>query len=88
MCSDTTQITVHITNGVEVDAGNDITKCLNDGQQTLQGLPQGGLWSSKLQGLISPSQGIYEPLLVGGGVTDTLIYAYDDGFVLIKIQLY
>lgn len=84
LCSDTTQITVHITNGVVVDAGSDVTRCLNDGQQTLQGLPQGGLWSSKLQGLVSPTQGIYEPLLVGGGVTDTLIYAYDDGICINK----
>jgi PKD repeat protein len=78
-CSDTLDVTINITNGAVVNAGSDMTICLNDGQQTLQGFPQGGLWNSKLQGLISSSQAIYEPLFVGGGVTDTLIYAYNDG---------
>lgn len=78
-CSDTTEVTIMITDGVVVDAGTDLSICLNDGQVTLQGIPQGGLWNSQLQGLISSSQAVYDPLLVGGGVTDTLIYSFDDG---------
>lgn len=64
-----------VTPFIRVDAGADLTFCINAGSIFLSGSPQGGTWSGN--GLIGRSNNIFNPARAGAG-THTLVYAYAD----------
>ena len=72
---DTLEITVEF--GEIVDAGQNDTICINNGQFVLGGYtPLGGTWSGV--GITDPNLGIFDPLVSGTG-THTLTYTFGVG---------
>jgi PKD repeat protein len=72
-CSNSDTILILVTSPIQVNAGLDQFKCLNDAAFNITGTPAGGLWSGSSR--VTPS-GVYAPTAV---TTDTLIYTRGSG---------
>ncbi|MFK8104189.1 MAG: PKD domain-containing protein [Saprospiraceae bacterium] len=82
-CTDSETITISIIELAVIEAGVDDTLCVDQGLYTIPDfLPTtGGIWSGN--GIINASEGIFNPVLAGGGV-HTLYYRYGTGNCLVE----
>lgn len=72
-CTNRDTLVVGVTPPIQVNAGNDEYKCLNDVPFNLLGLPLGGTWYGSTR---VNASGLYTPSAVG---TDTIIYTAGNG---------
>jgi gliding motility-associated-like protein len=73
-CLTIDQVVVTVNDLPLVDAGNDISVCLDGGPQVLVASPAGGVWSGVG---VDPSTGVFDPTLALPGGTP-VTYAYTD----------
>ena len=71
-CTNTDQAVITVINPTNANAGADRSFCLNSGNQTLTGTPNGGTWS----GTNVTSAGVFSPTQVG---SFTLTYSFGTG---------